>query len=155
MSLSFCSYLLHCCLNLIGKFRLVIEDGSISSSNLTKLHASAAQVFKLTANDLFNQDDLLQDTRGDAFNYRTYHACGRRSFGRRACGRQGSPWQSSYSRFDSPRSQIAHMGHDQRPRHHLHPTSRHCSTPCRLTQGSESLDPAEPLSGYRSIQQPG
>ena len=103
VSLSFCSYLLHCCLNLIGKFRLVIEDGLISSSNLTKLHASAAQVFKLTANDLFDQDDLLQDTRGDTFNYRTYHACRRRSFGHRACSRQVSLQQSSCRQFDSPK----------------------------------------------------
>ena len=38
------------------------EDGSNSSSSLTKFHVSAAQVFNLTANDLFDQDDLLQGT---------------------------------------------------------------------------------------------
>ena len=42
-------------------------------------------------------------------NYRTNLPCGRRSFGRRACGRQGSPWQSSYSRFDSPNKAHAPM----------------------------------------------
>ena len=37
------------------------------SSNLTKFHASATQVFNPTANDLFDQDDLLQDTPEGAY----------------------------------------------------------------------------------------
>ena len=59
-------------------------------------------MFNLTANDLFDRDDLLQVTpepggcisRG-ALDYCTDNARGRRGFGHRACSRRGSPWQSS------------------------------------------------------------
>ena len=109
-------------------------------------------MFKLTANDLFDQDDLLQDTRGDAFNYRTYHACGRRSFGRRACGRQGSPWQSLYSQFDSPKQPVW----DTIKGRVIVDTQLLDTAALRVTdtQGGETLEPAEPWLAYRSTQQP-
>ena len=92
---------------------------------------------------------------------KTFHTALRRvHFARRAqlshltCVREKELWPQSVrqARFSMAKliqpvrlTQIARMGHDQRPRHHLHPTSRHCSTPCRRTQGSESLDPATAL----------
>ena len=37
------------------------------SSNLTKFHAAADRVFNLTANDLFDRDDLLQGVPEGAY----------------------------------------------------------------------------------------
>ena len=44
-----------------------LEDGFKSSSNLTKFHAAADRVFNLTANDLFDRDDLLQGVPEGAY----------------------------------------------------------------------------------------
>ena len=108
-------------------------------------------MFNLTASDLFIRDVLLQGAPEGV--YRVTRSI--ITLIMRAGEGALAAVRAAGSRFDSPRSRIARMGYDQRPRRHLHPTARHCSTPCRQTQGSESLDPAEPLSDCRSIQQPG
>ena len=93
------SVILFFCSSLLSQLNgFISEDRFSSTTNFCKFDASAAQVFNLTANDLFDRDDLLQGTpepggclsRG-SLDYRAIHARGRRSFGRRARGRQGSP----------------------------------------------------------------
>ena len=54
----------------------------LSSFKLVNTNAAAAQVFNLTANNLFDRDGILH-------NYRINHARRRRSFGHGACSRYG------------------------------------------------------------------
>ena len=103
------------------------------SSNLTKFHAAADRVFNLTANDLFDRDDFLRGAPEGAYRVtRSIIVLVMRT------GEGAWPQSVRQARFSMAKliqsvrlTQIARMGHDQRLRHRLHPTSRRCSTSCR------------------------
>ena len=91
-------------------------------------------MFNLTANDdLFDRDDLLQGTPEGA--YRVAHSIialiMRVGEGAFATERAAGKFLHGKAQQTVQLTQIVCMGHDQRPHHYLHPTSRHCSTSCR------------------------
>ena len=82
---------------------------------------------------LFDRDDLLQGTPEGAYRVtRSIIALIMRvGEGALAAERAAGKVLHGKARTVGSTHPIVRMGRDQGPRHYLHPTSRHCSTPCR------------------------